>query len=74
MRSHLPALTDPNFVSRLEDELEKRIRRSDRIGAIRPTNVRLGEYFFDTTLGLPIWAESADAGVITWVDATGTVV
>jgi hypothetical protein len=29
----------------------------------------VGEFYFDTTLGYPIWYDGAD-----WVDATGTVV
>lgn len=28
-----------------------------------------GQYFFDTTLGKPIWRNAANTG---WVDATGT--
>ena len=74
MRTHLPALTDPHFLPSLEDELSDRPKETTRHGAIRPTNPRLGDYFFDTTLGTPIWAESADEGVVTWVDATGTAV
>jgi hypothetical protein len=38
--------------------------------AIRPTtNLQVGQFYFDTTLGYPIWYEGTD-----WVDATGTVV
>ena len=36
----------------------------------RPTTfLQIGQYFFDTTLGYPIWYNGAN-----WVDATGTVV
>lgn len=35
----------------------------------RPATPVLGEVYFDTTLGIPIWYNSTD-----WVDATGTVV
>lgn len=36
----------------------------------RPTErLQVGQYYFDTTLGIPIWYDGAD-----WVDATGTVV
>ena len=37
--------------------------------ADRPTqNLQLGQFYFDTTLGIPIWYNGTD-----WVDATGTV-
>ena len=36
----------------------------------RPTeNLNVGQQFFDTTLGLPIWWDGAN-----WIDASGTVV
>lgn len=37
--------------------------------ATRPTDALLGQMFFDTTLGKPIWWKGA-----TWVDATGVTV
>jgi hypothetical protein len=38
--------------------------------ANRPTEQReVGQYYFDTTLGIPIWYDGTN-----WVDATGTVV
>ena len=38
--------------------------------ANRPTErLEVGQYYFDTTLGIPIWYDGTD-----WVDATGTVV
>ena len=37
--------------------------------ADRPTqNLQIGQFYFDTTLGIPIWYNGTD-----WVDATGTV-
>ena len=37
--------------------------------ADRPTqNLQVGQFYFDTTLGIPIWYNGTD-----WVDATGTV-
>ena len=40
------------------------------ITADRPTErLLIGQYYFDTTLGIPIWYDGTD-----WVDATGTVV
>jgi hypothetical protein len=40
------------------------------ITAERPvTNLQIGQFYFDTTLGFPIWYNGSD-----WVDATGTVV
>lgn len=38
--------------------------------ANRPTTqLQIGQFYFDTTLGFPIWWNGTD-----WVDATGTVV
>jgi hypothetical protein len=38
--------------------------------ANRPIDVlQVGQFYFDTTLGIPIWYDGTD-----WVDATGTVV
>jgi hypothetical protein len=38
--------------------------------ADRPTTfLQVGQFYFDTTLGYPIWYNGTD-----WVDATGTVV
>jgi hypothetical protein len=38
--------------------------------ADRPTtNLAVGEYYFDTTLNLPIWYDGTD-----WIDAAGNVV
>jgi hypothetical protein len=38
--------------------------------ADRPiTNLVVGDYYFDTTLNLPIWYDGTD-----WIDAAGTVV
>jgi hypothetical protein len=38
--------------------------------ANRPTqNLQLGQFYFDTTLGYPVWYDGTD-----WVDSSGTVV
>ena len=38
--------------------------------ALRPTvNLQIGQFYFDTTLGIPIWWNSAH-----WVNASGTTV
>jgi hypothetical protein len=38
--------------------------------ANRPTqNLQVGQFYFDTTLGYPIWYDGTD-----WVDATGAAV
>jgi hypothetical protein len=38
--------------------------------ADRPTqNLQLGQFYFDTTLGYPVWYDGTD-----WVDSSGTVV
>ena len=43
--------------------------------AHRPvTFLWVGRYFFDTTIGKPIWVTSVSAGVATWQDAAGNVV
>lgn len=34
----------------------------------------IGRFYFDTTLGKPIWIESVTAGVASWCDATGATV
>jgi hypothetical protein len=40
------------------------------VTAARPTiDLQIGQFYFDTTLGYPIWYDGTD-----WVDATGTVV
>ena len=39
------------------------------ITANRPNPARSYQYYFDTTLGKPIWYNGAN-----WVDATGTIV
>jgi hypothetical protein len=40
------------------------------VSADRPTErLEVGQYYFDTTLGIPIWYDGTN-----WVDATGTVV
>ncbi len=41
--------------------------------AQRPTTgLWIGRFYFDTTLGIPIWVQSV--GPVVWVDATGTPV
>ena len=38
--------------------------------ADRPTqNLQIGQFYFDTTLGYPVWYDGTD-----WVDSSGTVV
>jgi hypothetical protein len=38
--------------------------------ALRPTtSLQVGQFYFDTSLGIPIWWNGTN-----WVDATGTVV
>lgn len=40
------------------------------ITANRPIDrLQVGQFYFDTTLGLPIWWDGSD-----WIDASGTVV
>ena len=43
--------------------------------AQRPTSVLwIGRFYFDTTLGIPIWIKSVTASVATWVNGAGVVV
>lgn len=37
-------------------------------GITRPSAPRVGEEFFDTNVGLPIWWDGSD-----WIDAAGVV-
>ena len=37
----------------------------------RPTNVIVGDCYFDATLGKPIWVKSVGGNTIEWVDANG---
>lgn len=41
-------------------------------GGVRPTPTFIGQQFFDTNLGLPIWAQSLSPTV--WVNAAGVQV
>jgi len=38
-------------------------------GAVRPSDPRLGQEFFDTVLGYPIWYNGSD-----WVNSAGSTV
>lgn len=38
----------------------------------RPANVKMGFYYFDTSLNKPIWKNSDTENV--WIDATGATV
>jgi hypothetical protein len=42
---------------------------ADRPVDTGPIKLRTGQFYFDTTLGLPIWWDGSD-----WIDASGTVV
>ena len=39
--------------------------------AQRPTPTYAGQFYFDTTLGFPIWCKTPGASAV-WVNATGT--
>lgn len=48
------------------------LKKDKGVGATgdRPTNgIAAGDYFFDTTLGTPIWYDGSN-----WIDATGATV
>jgi hypothetical protein len=47
------------------------VRNLNGSTAFRPTNLKVGDYYFDTQLGKPIWLKATPS---TWVDANGTVV
>ena len=51
------------------------ISKKSAPAASRPTaGIVVGYMIFDTTLEKPIWAKAINGNVVTWVDATGTVV
>lgn len=76
-----PPLLDKQYItqawaewfSRLWD-VSKKINQSGTT-ANRPINgLSVGDYYFDTDLGHPIWLKSHAAGVSDWVDGAGTSV
>jgi hypothetical protein len=70
---------DPAFIRAWQDiqrrvsDLEAResVKTSNSGGATgdRPSSPKLYEFYFDTTLGIPIWHDGTN-----WVDATGSTV
>lgn len=42
---------------------------ANRPASTTNTNLQIGQYYFDTTLGIPIWWRGAN-----WVNASGTIV
>lgn len=57
--------------------VDKAVFASESYGptANRPTKgVQLGQFYFDATLGYPVWAKTFDSTGVTWVDATGATV
>jgi hypothetical protein len=76
-----PAEYDSGFFEQLNNALRLYFNQVDNFAqginvpssgttASRPVNFTvIGQQYFDTTLGYPIWYNGAD-----WVDATGTVV
>jgi hypothetical protein len=76
-----PIVYDQRYVDQLTNALRLYFNQIDNFTqnvtvppsgttANRPTErLEVGQYYFDTTLGIPIWYDGTD-----WVDATGTVV
>jgi hypothetical protein len=78
-------LPPPEYDQRREDQFASALRlyfnqldgflnaiSAPQFGATagRPTqNLQVGQFYFDTTLGYPIWYDGTD-----WVDSSGTVV
>ena len=40
----------------------------------RPAKPVVGQWYFDTTVGKPIWCKDATLGAIVWVDGAGTTI
>ena len=76
-----PIVYDQRYVDQLNNALRLYFNQIDNftqnvtipasgLTADRPTErLEVGQYYFDTTLGIPIWYDGTN-----WVDATGTVV
>ena len=76
-----PIVYDQRYIDQLNNALRLYFNQIDNftqnvtippsgITADRPTGrLQVGQYYFDTTLGIPIWYDGTN-----WVDATGTVV
>ena len=76
-----PIVYDQRYIDQLNNALRLYFNQIDNFTqnvtvppagttANRPTErLEVGQYYFDTTLGIPIWYDGTD-----WVDATGTVV
>ena len=76
-----PIVYDQRYIDQLNNALRLYFNQIDNFTqgitippsgttADRPVDLlQVGQYYFDTTLGIPIWYDGTD-----WVDATGTVV
>ena len=76
-----PVVYDQRYIDQLTNALRLYFNQVDNFTqnvtvppsgttANRPTErLEVGQYYFDTTLGIPIWYDGTN-----WVDATGTVV
>lgn len=58
------------YFTQLDNFISGIVTPASGITANRPTlRLLTGQYYFDTTLGIPIWWNGTN-----WVDATGTIV
>jgi hypothetical protein len=76
-----PIVYDQRYIDQLTNALRLYFNQIDNftqnvtippsgVTASRPTErLEVGQYYFDTTLGIPIWYDGTN-----WVDATGTTV
>lgn len=76
-----PIVYDQRYIDQLNNALRLYFNQIDNFTqgitipssgatAERPINqLQVGQYFFDTTLGIPIWYDGTN-----WVDATGATV
>ena len=76
-----PIVYDQRYIDQLNNALRLYFNQIDNftqnvtvppsgVIASRPTErLEVGQYYFDTTLGIPIWYDGTN-----WVDATGTTV
>lgn len=54
------------------DGLWRNARPDSGFSSNRPAPLFVGQSYFDTTLGKPLWCKTLDP--VVWVDATGTAV
>jgi len=78
-------IAPPEYAAQYQDKLNNAVRLyfnqidnftqnvtvpASGVTALRPTDsLQVGQFYFDTTLGIPIWWDGTD-----WINASGTAV